>query len=239
MIVAISSIKNEADIIHHTVTHLLGEGVDTVLLSVGESDDNTYEYAMSLPNSVHVARQEGPFDQGAEMTRLAQEAFQHLGATWIIPFDADEFWYGDDGRSVRDVIRSQPKEITRIHAPVYPHTTRDDRYVTPKTWGKVAFRPHPEMTIAWGNHTVFNGHGESIHGVLAIRELQYRDFAHFKAKMAKSRDLFDSWDVPMEHGSHMRQLLTLAPDDVYPAYQAYMDAPTTHDPIPYRGAPWT
>lgn len=238
MIVAIASIKNEAPIITHTVTHLLGNGIDRVLISVGESDDSTYDIAMALPDTVYVARQEGPFDQGVEMTRLAHEAANELGATWIAPFDADEFWCGQADETVASVIHAQPPTIIRIHAPVYTHVDRQTRYVAPKLWGKVAFRPHPEMSLTWGSHHVHNGPGEAIHGILTIRELQYQSYDHFLSKVAKAHALFDSWAVPMEYGSHMRELVTMDDQALHAAYTAHCAVDTIHDPIPYRGDEW-
>lgn len=236
MIVAISSVKNEAEIIAKTVSHLYGEGVDEVVVSVGPSSDLTFNQAVRA--GALVQEQLGPFDQSAEMTRLATMVGDD--ATWIVPFDADEFWTGTDGRTIADILNELPPTTTRVYAPVYTHLDLATRAVTPKTWGKVAFRPHPDMHLGWGNHHVLNGDGDDIHGILAIRELQYRDYPHFLAKVTKARELFDSWAVPPEHGSHMRGLVLMDPEHLAEAYASHCNIDTIHDPIPYKGTiPWT
>ena len=143
--------------------------------------------------------------------------------------------FGDDGRPINQILEEVPPTITRVHAPVYPHTDWDTRYEYPKTWGKVAFRPNPDIQLHWGSHRVEHDRGDAIHGILAIRELQYRDFDHFLAKIAKAKALFESWDVPWEHGSHMRALVNLDPELRYAAYQEYLAPATVRDPIPYKG----
>lgn len=238
MIVAIASIKDEASIITNTVSHLLGEGVDKVILSIGPSTDDTEAVVKALPDTVDYLAQDGPFDQAAEMTRLAYLAAED-GASWIIPFDADEFWYGDDGRPISTILGELAPEVIKVHAPVYIHLDYSTRVTVPKTWGKVAFRPADPMSLTWGNHTVTNGLGDAVHGILAIRELQYRDYAHFRAKVTKAADLFASWDVPPEHGSHMRALVNLDGEGLAAAYAAWCDVDTTVDLIPYKGGQWT
>lgn len=236
MIVAISSVKNEADIIGKTISHLLGEGIDQVLVSDGNSTDDTWKQAVQA--GAEVQPQVGPFDQSAEMTSLANLVAET--ATWIIPFDADEFWYGSDGRTIAEVLNSLPPTTIRVHAPVYTQLDFETMVVAPKLWGKVAFRPAPDMHLSWGNHHVYNGEGDAEHGILAIRELQYRSYDHFLAKIQKSRDLFASYDFPAEHGSHMRHLTMLDPADLPDAYTAHVNAASEHNPIPYRGTiPWT
>lgn len=237
MIVAISSVKNEAEIIAKTISHLRGEGVDDVYVSVGASTDTTYDEVWSQTDMVF--DQEGPFDQSAEMTRLAHMAAADH-ADWIIPFDADEFWIGSDGRTIAEVLGELPPNVVRVHAPVYTHLDYSTMISAPKLWGKVAFRPHDPMHLSWGNHHVDNGPGDAEHGILAIRELQYRSYDHFLAKIQKSRELFASYDFPAEHGSHMRYLTMLDPSELPAAYASHVDAESEQNPIPYRGTvPWT
>jgi hypothetical protein len=49
-----------------------------------------------------VTARPGPFLQAATTTEFAREAFLR-GARWVIPIDADEFWYAPQGR-LRDVL---------------------------------------------------------------------------------------------------------------------------------------
>lgn len=226
MIIAVSSILHEADIIGQTITHLFKEGIDEVVISVGEEDEETFQEA--LDSGAAVTWQTGPFDQGAEITKLARAWSED--ATWILPFDADEYWIGSDGRSIEAILLDQPSNIGKVYAATYPHIDIDHKGPQ-KPLSKVCFRPHPDMVVHWGNHLVSNVPGDEIHGILEVRELQYRSWEHFLAKVEKARALFASWDIPEEHGSHMRALTTLTTEQLQAEYQRLRNIPTTVDPI--------
>lgn len=235
MIVAVSSVKDEVEIVRQTVTHLLGSGVDEVIVSDGGSTDGTRDVLRGLCT---VVSQDGPFDQGKEVTRLAFLA-QAEGADWVIPFDADEFWCAPKDTTIDKVLAELPLSTVTLSAIVYPHLSRDIRCEVPKFWGKMCFRPSSTMQVAWGNHGVNGLIGDPAYGMLEIRELQYRSLDHFRAKVAKARALFESWDVPHDYGSHMRRLTTMTDDELEAEYVLYCDVPTVFDPIPYRGVSWT
>ncbi len=227
-IVAVSSVKDETDILPKTVSHLLGEGIDRCIISNGGGTPGVYKM-----RGVIGCPQEGPFDQGAEITRLSYLAVE-AGADWIIPFDADEFWIDPLGGTIRSVLEALPGSILKVHCAVFKHLDWDTKLVTQNPLGKVAFRPSPEMKVAWGNHDVWLSQGgDEEHGLLEIRELQYRDYDHFLQKVKKARDLFASWEVPQEHGHHMR-LLTEA-TDLQTEYDQVRGGETVADPIPYKG----
>lgn len=233
-IIAVSSVLNEADIIGHTVSHLLGEGVDQCIISDGGSTDDTI-WGLFPPSVCNILKQEGPFDQGAEITRLAGIAHDR-DADWIIPFDADEFWIDPLGGTIRSILEALPPECLKVHCAVFKHYDWDQKFTAQNPMGKVAFRPTEQMVVAWGNHDVSLGReGTEEHGLLEIRELQYRDYDHFYAKVQKARALFASWDVPMQHGHHMRELAEM-PDEALPAaFLNLRSGDKVLDPIDFRG----
>ncbi len=216
-IIGVSSIKDEPEF-PTTFVHMTNQGLDRIIVS--------------SPGGEWGELQEGPFDQGAEITRLAYMAATD-GADWIIPFDADEFWIDPLGGTIRSVLEAQPPDVLKVHCAVFKHADWDHKYVTQNPMGKVCFRPSPEMTVAWGNHDVqLSQSGNEEHGLLEIRELQYRDYDHFLQKVQKARELFASWDVPPEYGHHMRLLAEL-PDQALPAaFLNLRDGETVLDPIP-------
>lgn len=227
MIVAVSSVLNEADIIRRVIDHLVGQGVDQFVISDGGSNDPTRE-RMEHP-LVGRLNQDGPFDQGAEITRLAHIAAD-LGATWIIPFDADEFWCDPLGGTVAEVLNSQSSGIGKVFAATYGYRDWNHRFPQ-KPLSKIAFRPTSDMKVHWGNHNMSGGTGEAVHGVLEVRELQYRDWDHFLAKIEKARQLFASWDVPREHGHHMRRLVDMNEAQLRDEWANYQSQPATYAPI--------
>lgn len=236
MIIAVSSVLNEVDIISQTMSHLFGEGVDKIIISDGGSTDGTLKI-LSQTGRVWCHRQEGAFDQGAEITRLAYLA-RDAGADWIIPFDADEFWIDPLGTTIATVLNALPDDCLKVHSAVFKHADWDTKYTLQNPLGKCAFRPCDIMTVAWGNHDInLTRRGNEEHGLLEIRELQYRDYDHFVQKVQKARQLFASWEVPTVHGHHMRELAELPDDSLPSAFLHLRDGATIHDPVPYKGTP--
>ena len=104
-IFGISMVRDEADIVGLSVLHNLSLGLDRVIVLDNGSTDGTDEILRRLANAdrrVRWIRDDSPFDQSAVTTDLAREAHRQ-GADWIVPFDADEFWWGERG-SFREVL---------------------------------------------------------------------------------------------------------------------------------------
>lgn len=234
-IVAVTSVYHEQPIIQQVVTHLYGQGVDTVLVSVGEGDQETFDLALNA--GATTTWQTGPFDQAVEITQLAQHARLHFDAEWIIPFDADEFWVNPSGGTLRDVIDNLDEHVTSISGEVYRHVSWDDRCVEPHWLPKITFRAHEANCVNWGNHDGNGGPGQRQFSTLQIRELQYRDFEHFCHKIQKADDLYRSYDFPQEYGAHLRRLVAMDDHARQVEWQALTSEPTIHDPIDYRGDP--
>ena len=86
-------VRDEQEIIRLSVLHHLRTGVDHVLLVDNGSSKGTREIVEELGRGSRVTawRDDSEWHQGAMFTELAREAVR-LGADWIVPFDADEFW---------------------------------------------------------------------------------------------------------------------------------------------------
>lgn len=222
MIVAVSSVRNEAGIIAKTLSHYLAD-CDHVIVSDGRSTDDTRDILESF-DRVTVLEQDGPFDQAVEILRLVRAA-KTMGAYWVVPFDADEFWVD------LDRLRDLPAEFGKVRATVYGHADWDQRHVAPKPLPKVCFRD--ARSVAWGNHDSDSDGWPATD--FQIRELQYRDFAHFVAKIDKARELYESYDFPEAYGSHMRALVAMSDSQRVREWERLQAEPTVHDPVPYRG----
>ncbi len=228
MIVGVSSVLDEAGIIHQSATHLLNSGADWLIISDGGSTDRTRDILNSLAQ-VTVYDQIIPFRQDDEITMLSHLALG-LGATWVVPFDADEFWCGCH------LLNGISDRTGRVQATMWQHTTWERRHQSPKPLPKVAFRPVSGMRVAWGNHDVTNVPGD-VEGGLIVRELQYRDWPHFVEKVEKARRLFQTSDFPVEYGSHMRRLAAMTDSELKTEWAIMQTVPTVWDPVPYRGEP--
>ena len=90
--------RNEADIIRTNVLYHLSLGLDRILIVDNGSSDGTDRVLRELAGDPRVrwTRDEGLFYHGHIATELAREAFGE-GADWVVPIDADEFWYAPGG----------------------------------------------------------------------------------------------------------------------------------------------
>lgn len=86
--------RDEADIVRMTILYHLALGCDNVLVIDNGSTDDTPRILEKLSRRYPVqwTREDGPFMQAQRTTELAREAAR-AGADWVVPFDADEFWW--------------------------------------------------------------------------------------------------------------------------------------------------
>ncbi len=101
----ISVVRNEVDIIRTNLLYHLSLGLERVLVIDNGSTDGTAHVLEELSRELPVTwrRIPGPFRQAEMTTELAREAF-HGGARWVLPIDADEFWYPCNGASLRSIL---------------------------------------------------------------------------------------------------------------------------------------
>jgi hypothetical protein len=225
-IVGVSTVYNEPQI-GRTIHHMRTQGVDQLLISAGD------QATMMLAHDADaiVCRSGTPFDQGAEITALAHRA-RTLGADWIVPFDADEYWVGTNGRTIRDALAHLPAEIDTVAAPMFLHLTPADRAVNHKPLPKVAFRARHSMTVAWGQHDV-TGIEHWSTGSLIVREWQYESWDHFQQKLAVTRQLHEQPHMRNSpHGTHRSSLLDLSERELRQVWANHLATPTIVDPIP-------
>lgn len=199
MIVGVSMMRDEADICGTTVAHLISEGVERLLILDNGSRDDTRKILEQFPQvSVHDDPERGYY-QSRKMSALAEDA-RCLGATWIVPFDADEMWFGIDRlkKIEAPAVWASTYEHPPITAPLSPWRAKD-----PKPHRKVAFRATAGAVVAQGNHDV-SIPGERVEA-LQIREFQYRTFNQFCRKVRNGKAAYDATDLPEGEGAHWRR----------------------------------
>ena len=110
-------VRNEADIIRLNVLYHLASGIDRMMVVDNGSTDGTDKilHQLSLQHAgVRWSRDEGPFLPSRVMTKLAREAFEE-GANWVVPVDADEFWYAPRG-NLRGVLEDADAGVLKGRA---------------------------------------------------------------------------------------------------------------------------
>ncbi len=92
-------VRNEADVLRLSVAHHLSLGLDAVLVADNGSTDGTVRVLERLSRAdgrVQWTSDPAPDNETSLRTELAREAYRH-GADWVVPFDADEFWWAAGG----------------------------------------------------------------------------------------------------------------------------------------------
>lgn len=263
-VIAVSMMKDEQDVAASTVLHLLDEYVDEVIVADNGSTDGTRDaladIAYVYPQVTVLDDPEVGYYQSRKMTALAAMAAER-GATWIIPFDADEVWYAHADR-LAVVLRSLPSNVSIVGARLFNHfTTKLDedpkqvkipfqrmvyRQVEPGALPKVCFRWRADAEIQQGNHSVIfhNGTPEVVDATVELRHFPYRSFEQFKSKAQNGAKAYAATDLPHDVGAHWREYGAIldrygedALREVYDRWFSFT-APITEglifDPAPFR-----
>lgn len=215
MIVGISMVKDEADIVGVTVAHMRAH-CDTVIVADNGSTDGTREILDGLDVRV-IDDPEVGYYQSQKMSALAERARQ-MGATWIVPFDADEVWLST-GR-IAEMLSELPAEADICEATLIDHVTtaldpEGDNPVETTPWRraqqaplrKVAVRAREGLVIHQGNHGAsIPGRPRplTVTGQLEIRHFPYRSTEQFIRKARNGAAAYAATDLPEDAGAHWR-----------------------------------
>lgn len=251
-VVAVSMVRDEADIVAATVAHMCGQ-VDAVIVADNNSTDGTRDILDDLPVTV-IDDPDPAYYQSRKMTALAERARTEFGADWVVPFDADEWWYSPFGR-IADVLEAQSCWVAG--ADLYDHvaTGHDPDLEDPTKrigWRrrdaaplqKVACRPGPDLTIEQGNHdATYDVPADRIDGLLVVRHFPYRSPEQMARKARNGAEAYAATDLPEDAGAHWRayhQLMVAHGDeaihDVFRMWFWTAD-PTTDPTLIYDPAP--
>jgi glycosyltransferase involved in cell wall biosynthesis len=230
--------RNEADLIGHTIQHLLDQGVAHVLVADHLSTDDTPVILEGFGDQVTRASYTHPgYYQSAVMTLLARHAAQS-GARWIVPFDADELWWAPGQATLASFLSGTPNEIVRGAVWRYVPTAADDpdepnpfvrirhRVATELPDVKVAFRASRRATVAMGNHGVRRP-GTSSEGLI-VAHYQYRSLDHMRRKVRDGIAAVQQADVP--HPQHWRALAAKDDAALDDYWQAMVTTGLINDP---------
>jgi len=122
-------VRDEADILEANLDFHLSQGVDFVIATDNNSEDETptilERYARR--GLVHVLRETGDdYSQRAWVTRMARLAAADFGADWVINNDADEFWWPKIG-TLKDALALVPSSFGAVIAPRTNFVPRPER----------------------------------------------------------------------------------------------------------------
>lgn len=233
MIAAVATTYNEADIIGQNCRHLLANGVDHIYLADASTDETRQIAKDACDGNLTLHEDNDQYHyQPLWINRLALEAAED-GHEWILPFDADEFWYATNRGTIRDALVAVPAEVRKLHVRAFQHRDWNHREVTYRSMGKVAFRWEPGAWVANGNHGV-SSPGPAYEGVLDLREWQFRSIEHLARKCHERVDRLDP-SLPYTEGTHQRVLAAMTEEDLALEWARMQAVPVVYDPIPARG----
>lgn len=209
MVVLVTVVRNEDDILESMLAYHLNAGVDHVLATDHRSTDGTAEILRQFERDgvLTSVREDRPtISQGEVTTAMARTAAVQLGADWVVPADADEFWWSREG-PLRDVLTSLPARYTVVHGLWRHFVLRpdDDRPFhermtlrcrpTPDLESvyqrqvKVALRADPDAVVESGNHgLVTRPAGQTLRGWYPLEVLHFplRSRAQLERKLDPS-----------------------------------------------------
>ena len=233
---AVATVKNEADIVGATLAHLYDQGVGNVYIYDGMSTDGTRDVLAQFPCKVF--DDPAPYHRQPELTtELARLAFDDC-ADWVIPWDADEFWCPTEpGLTLAEVFDDVPADVGKLYAPMFHHYTWTLKETKPKPFPKVAFRAAADVVVKNGNHEAAVA-GNSLRGLLEVRELQYRGEDHFVRKVRERNATLDP-SLPAGEGQHHMKFHGMPDDQLrqwWRSSQAFWgpQRDVVEDPIPSR-----
>lgn len=212
----VTMVRDEADCIAGTLRHMADE-VDHLLVADNLSTDGTREIlaelADTLPLTV-VDDLDPAHYQSRKMSALAAQAAEQ-GATWIVPFDADEIWYARSGRLYEVLPALPPANVALAQLTNHYSTAVDPDETDPflrMVWRdrdplglpKVAFRWEHDAVIHEGNHGVTLPSGSHEVWALEIRHFPYRSPEQFVRKARNGAAALTQTDLPDGVGAHWR-----------------------------------
>lgn len=215
--------RNEDRYIGDVLDHLWTQGVDRIVVEDGTSTDLTVDVCREHGVDV-VPEPDRVYDQPARMCRLTDEWCSP--GDWVIPFDADEFWYAHEG-TLRHALTETT--ATKAWARMFEHADWRHRRPEPKPLPKVAWK-HPG-TPAFGNHAVTRRGDDA--WILDIREWQYRSWEHFLEKVEKQRELLvHTPGLEGQYGTHKNRLVHMTADELAAEWARIREGEWVVDPIP-------
>ncbi|MFW0155495.1 glycosyltransferase family 2 protein [Rothia sp. P6271] len=207
---AVAMVKNEQDVIVDSIEHLYAQGINQILVVDNLSTDSTYELLQELSQRypLIVGRDHEPaYYQSAKMTVLSDLALAH-GAQWVVPFDADEFWYGTDG-TLAEVLQRCAHSSGIMQASIHNQFPQPDGTWLIDTQAhhdvKVAFKPTKYSVVQMGNHAVLRP-GVPETKKLMIVHRPWRSLEQFTRKIRQGARSLELTNLPQELGYHWRVL---------------------------------
>jgi hypothetical protein len=169
-------VRDEIDIIEWNLQYHLARGVDHFVVMDNRSVDGTTDVLRRHESDgvlTYIFQPGTDYSQDIWVTQMAEVAQDNQNPDWLIHCDADEFWWPEHHRDLKQAFAAQPLEAKAIRVPRYnfagPPRGGDDpfferlvfRQRAPRNFlgeplpGKIAHRPLRSPAVSQGNHALF------------------------------------------------------------------------------------
>jgi hypothetical protein len=107
-------VKNEMDIIEKNIRYHAKKGVESFVVMDNNSTDGTREVLENLKKEfeITIIDEKGTYSQAKWMTRLTHIARKKYNPSWLIPNDADEFWWSED--TLKKALKKAKKAVLTV-----------------------------------------------------------------------------------------------------------------------------
>jgi glycosyl transferase family 2 len=235
-------IRDEEDIIKENLDYHLAAGVDFVMIADHQCCDRTMDIVRDYERQGYASVQSQPepgYYQGRWLTQMAKEAFERHAADWIIPGDADEFWWVENGGTLKQALEPVPASVPALGAARHNFVARSGQngagFLASMTFrevsslnalgarlpGKVCFRARRDLIVRQGSHALIVN-GEVVKPAttanLTILHFPIRTKEQFVARVKVHGEAYRQTDLPPDIGAAKRRLYDLLKEDGLKAY---------------------
>lgn len=198
-------VRNEEDIIRENILYHFSMGVDEIIVTDNNSEDNTLEILREFEkkgNLKIIIEKEDDYSQWKWVTRMARMAIEDLKADWVIHSDADEFWWPEKG-NLKGVLTDIPSEFPVVSVPRFDFIPRPEsdgpmfermvykdlmpvNHIGKPLPPKVCHRAIPGVVVGQGNHKLTEPAGLPVFRSpdLEILHFPMRSYEQFRKKIA-------------------------------------------------------
>ena len=239
--------RDEADIVDAQIAFHLNAGVDFVVATDHRSVDGTTDILERYARQgyLHLSHEHADeMHEGEWATRMSRLAASEFGADWIIPSDADEFWWPRGG-SLKEVLTSIPERYGIVRALLRQFVPRpdDDTFFAERMTARVSmsspindptslFRPNlksihrgdPNVTLSGGAHTLHDSPFVPMRGWYPIEFLHFpirsyeqceRKYRNLQSSLGTRRNAYyEEVQQALEAGTLRQFYESLVIDDV-------------------------
>ncbi len=242
---AVCMMRDEEDVAQYVVQHMLDEQVDGLIVADNLSTDRTRGILDSFTDSrlTIIDDDDVAYRQDEKMTALGCLAMEQ-GADWVLPFDADEWWYSLQGPIGEVLANLVSCDVLKTYGHDHRATSSDDpddlnpftrmqwREVETQKFPKVCYRFHPDARLHLGNHDI-DMPGRRDQGLLGYRHFGYRSLEQMARKVRQGAEAVEAANLGAGHATHWRQYAAMTDEELEVAWKGFVDMPgLVHDPCP-------